>query len=65
MKTPIPCMYDDIIDSRDVDARIAEVGLLKDARVRPSPHIDWDAAGRALREDYTFVEFDGVTFWVR
>jgi hypothetical protein len=27
-------------------------------------HIDWDAAN-ALKTDYTSVEFDGVTYWLR
>lgn len=31
----------------------------------PLCHIDWDAAADALKADYTAVEFDGVTYWVR
>jgi hypothetical protein len=27
--------------------------------------IDWEATARNLRADYTSVEFDGVTYWVR
>ncbi len=27
--------------------------------------IDWDATARNVRMDYTGVEFDGVTYWVR
>ena len=27
--------------------------------------IDWDATARNIRQDYTSVEFDGVTYWVR
>jgi antirestriction protein len=27
--------------------------------------IDWEQAARELRMDYTPVEFDGVTYWVR
>jgi len=27
--------------------------------------IDWQAATDALRQDYTSVDFDGVTYWVR
>lgn len=27
--------------------------------------IDWEQAARELRMDYTSVEFDGVTYWVR
>lgn len=31
------------------------------------PHtcIDWERAARELRMDYTGVDFDGVTYWVR
>jgi hypothetical protein len=31
----------------------------------PLSYIDWDDAADALRSDYTSVEFDGVTYWVR
>lgn len=31
----------------------------------PFSHIDWEAAAEALQVDYTAVEFDGVTYWVR
>lgn len=31
----------------------------------PFDHIDWEAAAEALKMDYTAVEFDGVTYWVR
>lgn len=27
--------------------------------------IDWEATARNLQVDYTSVEFDGVTYWVR
>jgi len=31
------------------------------------PHscIDWERAARELRMDYTSVDFDGVTYWIR
>lgn len=31
----------------------------------PFTCIDWDQAARELKMDYTAVEFDGVTYWVR
>lgn len=31
----------------------------------PLNHIDWDAAADELKSDYTAIEFDGVTYWVR
>ena len=27
--------------------------------------IDWEATARNIQQDYTSVEFDGVTYWVR
>lgn len=27
--------------------------------------IDWDATARNIRQDYTSVGFDGVTYWIR
>lgn len=27
--------------------------------------VDWDATARNIRYDYTAVDFDGVTYWVR
>lgn len=31
----------------------------------PNTCIDWDQAARELQMDYTSVEFDGVTYWIR
>ena len=31
----------------------------------PLTCIDWDQAARELQYDYTAVDFDGVTYWVR
>ena len=31
----------------------------------PMSHIDWEGAARDLRMDYTSVDFDGVTYWIR
>lgn len=28
-------------------------------------HIDWESTARDVRVDYTPIEFDGVTYWVR
>jgi chromosome segregation ATPase len=31
----------------------------------PLTHINWEAATAALKMDYTEVDFDGVSYWVR
>jgi hypothetical protein len=31
----------------------------------PYNYIDWSAAAEALQQDYTSVDFDGVTYWIR
>ncbi len=31
----------------------------------PLTCIDWDQAARELQMDYTAVDFDGVTYWIR
>lgn len=31
----------------------------------PARCIDWDLAARELQMDYSAVEFDGVTYWIR
>lgn len=31
----------------------------------PLSYIDWNAAADALKGDYTSVDFDGVTYWIR
>lgn len=116
MKNP-PTKYHDIIDSRDVMERIAELQaednkdvseleallhlatdaaqyapdwnygaqLIRDSYFKtyaqelaeecdmipdasapwPLTCIDWDRAARELQMDYTAVEFDGVTYWIR
>lgn len=34
-------------------------------RAWPMTCIDWEQAARELQMDYTSVDFDGVTYWVR
>lgn len=31
----------------------------------PYMYVDWEAAANALQQDYTVVEFEGVTYYVR
>lgn len=42
-----------------------DIGAINKDASWPNTHIDWDAAANALQQDYTSVEFDGVTYWVR
>lgn len=42
-----------------------DIGAVSLDRVWPSNHIDWQAAAQELHQDYTSVEFDGVTYWLR
>lgn len=42
-----------------------DIGALPRDAAWPACHIDWDAAARALQQDYTSVDFGGVTYWVR
>jgi hypothetical protein len=42
-----------------------DMGAVKDDASWPYTCIDWEQAARELQQDYTSVEFDGVTYWVR
>jgi hypothetical protein len=42
-----------------------DIGSIKEDASWPNNFIDWEAASEALKQDYTGVEFDGVTYWVR
>lgn len=56
---------------RDSYFREYAMGLAEDIGAIPSEYtwpascIDWDQASRELQMDYTAVDFDGVTYWVR
>lgn len=41
------------------------IGAITSDAAWPVRHIDWKAAADELRQDYTEVEFDGVTYWIR
>lgn len=50
----------------DYAQQIAEdVGAIDPSATWPLNCIDWERAARELRMDYTSVDFDGVTYWVR
>ncbi|HTF40867.1 MAG TPA: hypothetical protein VK754_09775 [Propionibacteriaceae bacterium] len=42
-----------------------DIGALKNAMSWPLTCIDWEQAARELQSDYSAVEFDGVTYWLR
>ena len=51
---------------QDYAQELAEdCGMLKDATSWPLTCIDWEQAAKELQQDYTAVEFDGVTYWIR
>lgn len=42
-----------------------EIGAIDKSAGWPARCIDWEEAADELKQDYTAVEFDGVTYWVR
>lgn len=42
-----------------------DIGAVPSDAAWPAYCIDWEQAARDLRMDYTAVDFDGVTYWVR
>lgn len=42
-----------------------DTGMVKGTEHWPLNCIDWEQAARELQIDYTSVDFDGVTYWIR
>lgn len=42
-----------------------DIGAIDRNAAWPMSCIDWEQAARELKMDYTSVDFDGVTYWVR
>lgn len=42
-----------------------DIGAINKKAEWPNNFIDWDAAAEALQQDYSAIEWDGVTYWVR
>lgn len=42
-----------------------DCGMVEQGQSWPNYCIDWERAARDLQMDYSAVEFDGVTYWVR
>lgn len=50
----------------DYARQLAEdLGAIDADAAWPACHIDWEAAATSLQMDYTSLEFEGVTYWVR
>ena len=43
----------------------ADIGAINENAQWPLNYIDWAAAADQLQMDYSEVDFDGVTYWVR
>jgi hypothetical protein len=51
---------------RDYAEQLAEdIGAINSDASWPNNCIDWDRAARELRMDYSAIDFDGVTYWIR
>lgn len=42
-----------------------DIGAIDAKAAWPLRHIDWKAAARELQQDYTEIEWEGCTYWVR
>jgi len=42
-----------------------DIGAIDSNATWPNNCIDWERATRELQMDYTEVDFDGVTYWIR
>jgi hypothetical protein len=42
-----------------------DIGAIGTEHQWPLQHIDWEAAAEDLQQDFTSLDFDGETYWVR
>ena len=42
-----------------------DIGAIDPKATWPLTYIDWPAAADALKQDYTSIDVDGLTYWVR
>lgn len=42
-----------------------DIGAVDSKANWPLQHIDWEAAAEELKQDYTEVDFDGVSYYIR
>ncbi len=51
---------------RDYAMQLADdIGAIPSDLAWPCTCIDWDQAARELQMDYSAVEFNGITYWIR
>lgn len=43
----------------------SDIGAISDDDKWPANHIDWPEAAKELQQDYSSVEYDDHTFWLR
>jgi len=42
-----------------------DIGAINREATWPLCHIDWDAAAESLKQNYSAIDYDGVSYWVR
>jgi hypothetical protein len=61
---PVTCIRDSYFENYAQELA-EDIGSIKSDAQWPYTCIDWEKAARELQMDYTSVEFDGITYWVR
>jgi hypothetical protein len=61
---PVTLIRDDYFETYAQELA-EDIGAVPADYTWPTSCIDWEAAARDLRMDYTSVEFNGVTYWTR
>lgn len=61
---PVTLIRDDYFEQYARDLA-DDIGAINRDATWPNTHIDWEAAARDLQQDYSSVEWDGVTYWYR
>lgn len=62
---PVTLIRDSYFDESFAEEEAESCGLIVKDAYWPNNCIDWTTAYEQLQQDYTTVEFDGVTYWVR
>ena len=59
------CLVRDSYFQRYAQELAEDCGMIQDGARWPYTCIDWEQAARELQQDYTSLEYDGVTYWAR